>query len=118
MTLMLVKSPLDDANFLDCAVQMLSDAYKRELLRFDQDRALAAWEGLFTKQQESLAMLGVPSMFSTTAKTDREVGFSIAAVHSFSLTLSYSMFSGKNVSWECWIVYSAAKPHNKAPPWL
>ncbi|KAK7696589.1 hypothetical protein QCA50_001247 [Cerrena zonata] len=50
----------------------MSTAFKRELAKFDSERALPAWDGLLTKQQIALESLGVPTMFSTTTKTDRE----------------------------------------------
>lgn len=54
-------------------LQTLNDAYKKELIRFDQDRALTAWDALASKQQEQLQRLGVPTMFSTKSKTDLNV---------------------------------------------
>lgn len=51
----------------------MSTAFKRELAKFDSERALPAWDGLLTKQQIAMESLGVPTMFSTTTKTDREV---------------------------------------------
>lgn len=51
----------------------MSTAFKRELAKFDSERVLLAWDGLLTKQQIALESLGVPTMFSTTTKTDREV---------------------------------------------
>jgi hypothetical protein len=53
--------------------QMLSDACKKELRRFDSERVLVAWDGLITQQQEHLARLGVPTMFVTDVVADREV---------------------------------------------
>lgn len=53
--------------------QMLSDAYKKELRRFDLERVLPAWDSLIQKQQEGLAHLQVPTMFATEARTNREV---------------------------------------------
>ena len=52
----------------------MASTFKRELARFDSDRVLPAWDGLLAKQQNTLESLGVPTMFSTTAKADREVG--------------------------------------------
>ncbi|KAF5357575.1 hypothetical protein D9758_007459 [Tetrapyrgos nigripes] len=51
---------------------MLTDACKKELRRFDSERALVAWDGLITQQQEHLARLGVPTMFVTDVAADRE----------------------------------------------
>jgi hypothetical protein len=54
---------------------MLSQAYEKELKRFDAERVLPAWDGLVTKQQTALARLQIPTMFPTTVKADREVRF-------------------------------------------
>ena len=52
---------------------MLSDAYEKELKKFDAERVLVAWDGLVTKQQATLESLQVPTMFKTDITTDREV---------------------------------------------
>lgn len=52
---------------------MLSDAYKKELKKFDAERVLVAWDGLVAKQQTALENLQVPAMFKTDTSTDREV---------------------------------------------
>ncbi|TFK56032.1 hypothetical protein OE88DRAFT_1641774 [Heliocybe sulcata] len=52
--------------------QMMSDAFRKELRKFDFERALTAWDGLVTKQQAALEGLGVPGMFITDASADRE----------------------------------------------
>jgi hypothetical protein len=52
---------------------MMSDAYRKEMNKFDAERALIAWDGLVTKQQATLENLRVPAMFVTDVKTDREV---------------------------------------------
>jgi len=52
---------------------MLSDACKKELRRFDTERALVLWDELVSQQQEQLARLGVPTMFVTNGQADREV---------------------------------------------
>ncbi|KAJ7283372.1 hypothetical protein C8J57DRAFT_1432524 [Mycena rebaudengoi] len=52
--------------------EMLSQAYEKELKRFDAERVLPAWDGLVTKQQTALARLQIPTMFPTTVKADRE----------------------------------------------
>jgi hypothetical protein len=52
---------------------MMSDAYRKEMNKFDAERALIAWDGLVTKQQAALENLRVPAMFVTDVKTDREV---------------------------------------------
>ena len=52
---------------------MMSDAFRQELRKFDAQRVLPAWDGLVAKQQARLEALGVPAMFPTTSKSDREV---------------------------------------------
>ncbi|KZT26901.1 hypothetical protein NEOLEDRAFT_1061790 [Neolentinus lepideus HHB14362 ss-1] len=51
---------------------MMSDAFRKELRKFDLERALTAWDGLVTKQQAVLEGLDVPGMFITDASADRE----------------------------------------------
>lgn len=53
--------------------QMMSDAYRKEMQKFDAERVLVAWDGLVAKQQAALENLRVPTMFVTSAKVDREV---------------------------------------------
>ncbi|KAI0829354.1 hypothetical protein BC628DRAFT_1337346 [Trametes gibbosa] len=52
--------------------EALSDSFRAELLRFDRERVLPAWDGLLAKQQAALEALGVPAMFPTTQAADRE----------------------------------------------
>ncbi|KAK0467901.1 uncharacterized protein EV420DRAFT_433899 [Desarmillaria tabescens] len=51
---------------------MLCNAYRRELRRFDTERALPLWDNLVREQQERLGQAGVPAMYATTLGTDRE----------------------------------------------
>lgn len=51
----------------------MSDAYQKELHKFDSERVLVAWDGLIAKQQAALENMAVPAMFVTETKTDREV---------------------------------------------
>lgn len=51
---------------------MLSDSFRKELRKFDSERVLPAWDGLVAKQQARLEALGVPVMYLTSIKTDRE----------------------------------------------
>ena len=53
---------------------MMRDAFRRELTRFDLERALVAWDGLIAQQQAALEARGVPCMFISTRPEDREVG--------------------------------------------
>lgn len=55
------------------SLQMMSDAYKKEMHTFDTERVMIAWDGLVVKQQAALEKLQVPTMFMTSVKTDREV---------------------------------------------
>jgi len=57
---------------------MMNDAFRKELQKFDSERVLFAWDGLLQKQQSSLEALGVPTMFPTDSRANREV--SIAAM--------------------------------------
>ncbi|KAJ6627411.1 hypothetical protein B0H10DRAFT_1994408 [Mycena sp. CBHHK59/15] len=52
--------------------EMLSQAFEKELRRFDAERVLPAWDGLVTSQQAALAQRRIPTMFPTTVKNDRE----------------------------------------------
>lgn len=54
----------------------MTTAYQKELKKFDEERALLAWDGLISKQQTALAALGIPTMFNTGIKADREVSAS------------------------------------------
>lgn len=51
----------------------MSEAFRKELQKFDVERAMAAWDGLISKQQTELESLGVPSMFPTSEVAEREV---------------------------------------------
>jgi hypothetical protein len=61
---------------------MIQTAFKRELEKFDRNRALLAWDGLISKQQTTLAFHGVPAMFVSVEGADRDVR-GIIAGHSF-----------------------------------
>ncbi|KAG7445956.1 uncharacterized protein BT62DRAFT_1006136 [Guyanagaster necrorhizus] len=51
---------------------MLCDAHRKELLRFDTQRALPLWDNLVREQQERLGQAGVPAMYATAMGADRE----------------------------------------------
>lgn len=53
--------------------QSMTEAFQKELRKFDIERALPAWDGLISKQQTELESMGVPSMYLTTLTADREV---------------------------------------------
>jgi len=52
---------------------IISDAFKKELYQFDLERVLPAWDRLISNQQSTLALRGVPTMFTTDVAADREV---------------------------------------------
>ena len=54
----------------------MSDAFLRELKKFDTERALPAWDGLVRGQQARLEALKVPTMFVTNDAGDVEVRIS------------------------------------------
>ncbi|KAH7930045.1 hypothetical protein BV22DRAFT_85863 [Leucogyrophana mollusca] len=51
---------------------MMNDAFRKEMQKFDVERVLIAWDGLASKQQHSLEILGVPTMFVTDSQADRD----------------------------------------------
>jgi len=50
----------------------MADGFRKELERFDGQRALPAWDSLVAKQQTILESLRVPAMFVTSEPSDRE----------------------------------------------
>jgi len=52
---------------------MLVDAHKKDLQKFDRDRALPAWDSLLSQQQVKLQKLQVPAMHITSESAEREV---------------------------------------------
>ncbi|EJD54092.1 hypothetical protein AURDEDRAFT_180435 [Auricularia subglabra TFB-10046 SS5] len=46
--------------------------FEKELLKFDKEQVLKAWDALVAKQQAELEKLGVPTMFVTEVQADRE----------------------------------------------
>ncbi|KAJ7067935.1 hypothetical protein C8F01DRAFT_581985 [Mycena amicta] len=48
-------------------------AKHKELKQFDSERALPAWDALVARQQTALAALGIPAMYPTAEKSDREL---------------------------------------------
>lgn len=53
--------------------QNLQTSFVDEMKKFDLERALKAWDCLVTSQQRTLEELGIPGMFVTTDKSEREV---------------------------------------------
>ncbi|KAF8556257.1 hypothetical protein OG21DRAFT_673589 [Imleria badia] len=64
------KATLIGAGLSKHEVDMMNDAYRRDLQRFDKERVLLAWGALIQKQQAALETLGVPAMFATTSQAD------------------------------------------------
>lgn len=52
---------------------MMSTAFRKELHKFDVERALVAWDGMVAKQQMALEVLAVPTMFVSSNTSDMEV---------------------------------------------
>jgi len=52
---------------------MINDGFKKELAKFDRERAAAAWDALIGKQQQQLAHIRIPTMFVTSEPEAREV---------------------------------------------
>ncbi|KAH9049262.1 hypothetical protein EDB83DRAFT_2226946, partial [Lactarius deliciosus] len=50
----------------------MSDAFQKELRKFDAERVLPAWGGLVRGQQARLEALKVPTMFVTNGQSDME----------------------------------------------
>ncbi|KAN0097803.1 hypothetical protein V8E55_002249 [Tylopilus felleus] len=66
------KATLIGAGLSKHEADMLNEAYRRDLQRFDKERVLLAWDALIQKQQTALETLGVPIMFATTSQADCE----------------------------------------------
>ncbi|KAF8450894.1 hypothetical protein L210DRAFT_259955 [Boletus edulis BED1] len=64
------KATLIGAGLSKHEADMMNDAYRRDLQRFDKDRALLAWDALIQKQQATLESLGVPAMFATSSQAN------------------------------------------------
>ena len=52
---------------------MLTEAFKKEIDKFDRDRVIPAWDGLVSRQQMELAHSRVPTMFVSHQAEDRQV---------------------------------------------
>lgn len=52
---------------------MIVDAHKKEIRKFDTNRALSAWDSLVSQQQLKLQKLKVPTMHITSESPAREV---------------------------------------------
>lgn len=78
--------------------QMLNDAYKKDLKKFDMERALPAFDGLIAKQQAVLTRLNVPTMSVSDDTELREVSSTCLLVWA---TLKETYYSANNVSCKC-----------------
>ncbi|KAH7888087.1 hypothetical protein F5I97DRAFT_950711 [Phlebopus sp. FC_14] len=67
------KAGLIGAGLSKHEADMMNDAYRKELQRFDSQRVLLAWDALTQKQQIALESLGVPTMFATDSQAHCEV---------------------------------------------
>ena len=52
---------------------MLTEAFKKEIDKFDRDRVIPAWDGLVSRQQMELARSRVPTMFVSNQAEDQQV---------------------------------------------
>ncbi|PCH41599.1 alpha/beta-hydrolase, partial [Wolfiporia cocos MD-104 SS10] len=66
------KASLIGSGLTPFEADMISDSFRKELQKFDTERALPAWDGLVAKQQARLESLGVPAMYPSAMKADRE----------------------------------------------
>ncbi|KAG9317139.1 hypothetical protein JVU11DRAFT_1331 [Chiua virens] len=66
------KATLIRAGLSKHEADMMNDAYRRDLQRFDTERVLLAWDALVQKQQTALETLGVPTMFAATFQAECE----------------------------------------------
>ncbi|KAJ7590766.1 alpha/beta-hydrolase [Mycena floridula] len=82
--LALTKAKMIGSGISKHEADMLSDAYARELSKFDRERVLPAWDSMVTRQQEALTRLEVPTMFCTDVASDREVNFELLLLFSHS----------------------------------
>jgi len=64
------KATLIGAGISKHEADMMNDAHRKDLQRFDRERVLLAWDALTQKQQAALETLGVPTMFATTSQAD------------------------------------------------
>lgn len=54
---------------------MITDAFEKDIRRFDLERVIPAWDGLVARQQAELTQAHVPTMFVTGEAENLEVGF-------------------------------------------
>ncbi|KAF8165104.1 hypothetical protein B0H34DRAFT_223031 [Crassisporium funariophilum] len=61
-------------------LDMVTDAFKKEISRFDHDRVIPAWDGLLSRQQQELEHINVPRMFVTNEVQTRETQQQVVSV--------------------------------------
>ncbi|KAF5363853.1 hypothetical protein D9756_000593 [Leucocoprinus leucothites] len=67
------KASIIGGNISKHDAEMLVDAHKKELNKFDRDRALSAWDSLVSQQQLKLQRSQVPTMHMTSDPAEREL---------------------------------------------
>ncbi|KIK20742.1 hypothetical protein PISMIDRAFT_682151 [Pisolithus microcarpus 441] len=67
------KANMTGAELSKHEVDMLNDAFRRDVQKFDAERVLIAWDALIEKQQIALETLGVPTIFRTGSTETLEV---------------------------------------------
>ena len=51
----------------------MTGAFKKEIVAFDRDRVMPAWDGLVSRQQQELERVKIPTMYPTSVPQDRQV---------------------------------------------
>ena len=69
---------------------MITDAFKKEIRKFDHERVIPAWDGLVARQQTELAQAHVPTMFVTGEAENLEVSLCKIYLTFRRLTISAS----------------------------
>jgi hypothetical protein len=82
---------------------MLTEAFKKEMDKFDQDRVIPAWDGLVSRQQMELANSRVPTMFISNQAEDRQVRGPLPSTHTVS-RVYYSDSSKLLTSWKIYLI--------------
>ncbi|KIM45936.1 hypothetical protein M413DRAFT_23744 [Hebeloma cylindrosporum] len=61
-------------------LNMITDAFQKEIRKFDHERVIPAWDGLVARQQAELAQAHVPTMFVTGEAENLERQRQVAGV--------------------------------------
>ncbi|KAI0771527.1 Alpha/Beta hydrolase protein [Trametes elegans] len=88
------KASIIGAGLTQYEAEAMTDSFRKELQKFDRDRALHAWDGLLAKQQAALEALGVPTMFPTALEKDREVRADMHATVIAPILASLGLLTG------------------------